>query len=300
MPKEIFYRSQNVEESNRLTVRGLVEARRIALAPVLDNNLNMPEENQNLAISTLLVKQELASLGLNGNVPLPENHDLHFLKEEEFAKIRKIISLPEDVLGVNIPGLHKIIILRGPKPEENLVSLFHEVVHYASFESVGADWRNIVGFRSGYALPHKDFSGFNEGVVQRLTAELIIKNFPSFKEMVDGKTEKEAIELLLDSYTDEQSVLKTIIDRVSEYRKVNRETTWMKIKKGLFTGSMMHLRDMDRAFGKGSLKLLSFYGSSPSGDPEKDQRIDELIFCYFTSDDDSERPDLYNQIWDAF
>ncbi len=292
MPKEIFYRNQNVEESNRLAVRGLVEARRVALAPVLDNNLNMPEENQNLAISTLLVKQELASLGLNGNVPLPENHDLHLLKEGEFAKIRKIISLPEDVLGVNIPGLHKIIILRGPKPEEDLVTLFHEVVHYASFESVGADWRNIVGFRSGYALPHRDFSGFNEGVVQKVVAELITQNqdrFPQLREAYDVKN------LVNEPYKEEQNVVEGIVNTVSKYRGEPPEEVWRRIKRGLFTGHIVHLKDVERAFGEEALFLLSLYGNVDEGSPSYNQRINTYLAIFFTCPEE-ERPEVDKQL----
>lgn len=302
MIKELNYRNSQRGREHRPSFEQTIYQKRAQLNGVFENYQNTEEENELLSQTVSIFKSELDHLGLDSStIPVPSIDNMHFISERGFLKLRKFLpNFPLDTSGINFPLLGEIALMRKDSRLEELISSQHEIIHFASFNNISINWQDVFERRSGYSLSHGRLNGFNEGIVQRLTAELVIKNFQSFNEVADGETEEEAIELLLDSYTDEQSVLKTIIDVISKHRGEDRDTTWMKIKKGLFTGHMMHLRDIDRAFGKGSLKLLSLYGSSPSGDPEKDRKIDELILRYFTSADDSERPDLYNQIWDTF
>lgn len=263
---------------------------------------NRPEEEQLLSISVSMVREQLDSLGLT-NVPLPTSSNVHFLSKRGFLKLGRIRGgILAGASGVNFPSHGELATLRQDYFLDQINSLMHEIIHFGSFKSISFNTHSSTfDYRSGYSLPFGNgFNGFNEGVVQSFSSEIITTNYQRLPQLIGTRLETTAGLLKLTHYPDEQKVARAVVGKIAERKNEPKEKVWERIKKGLFTGHMMHLRDIDRAFGKGSLKLLSLYGSSPSGDSEKDRKIDELIFRYFTSADDSERPDLYNQIWDTF
>ena len=86
--------------------------------------------------------------------------------------------------------------------------------------------------------------------------------------------------------------MKEIIFRISEKQGEEYQTVWKRFERGYFTGEMMHMRDVERTFGKGSLRILA------AAYPESENRddIDEKIFEYFDAKTEEEKDELAKEI----
>lgn len=60
------------------------------------------------------------------------------------------------------------------------------------------------------------------------------------------------------------------------------------------TGEMMHLRDVERVFGPGALRMLAA-AYSGTRDLESSE-VDEKLFRYFETDDKNEQDEIANDI----
>jgi len=50
-------------------------------------------------------------------------------------------------------------------------------------------------------------------------------------------------------------ILEIVLEKIAKNNKEKPEQVWQRFKKGFFTGEMMHLRDVEKTFGKGALRV---------------------------------------------
>lgn len=132
--------------------------------------------------------------------------------------------------------------------------LLHEALHEKSFVKYDIRGEKIKPYRVGYNLMKEDlaFNGFNEGVTDLLTLRLLDMHRDEIKDEF-------GIDLNTDQDKNDKNSIWNYVNRkdvailVSNIYEGSSDTLW----KGYFTGQMMHLREIERKYGKDSLKLLA-------------------------------------------
>lgn len=107
------------------------------------------------------------------------------------------------------------------------------------------------------------FNGLNEAVTEQMTIDTFKKNRDKIIQEFYGEDsagyerDVATIEGEHGMYAPQRKVLNLIVDGVSEHYQEERERTWNRIKEGYYTGNLMHLRKIEKVFGKGTLRLLA-------------------------------------------
>ena len=151
----------------------------------------------------------------------------------------------------------------------------HESLHLVSYE---ADYLGTSGriklYRQGYMVFNpkynwERFRGLNEAVIETANVGLfydeisdLMKTFPDSKkeDWMRGRA----------SYQEYRTVLSDIIQNIAKADDRDSLDVWKDFEKGLFTGRMKHLSNIDRIYGSGSLRLLASMGSY-QGDTVKEK-----------------------------
>jgi hypothetical protein len=188
------------------------------------------------------------------------------------------------------------------------VGILHESLHLLSRQKwlVKRDaWDNELHFwqhRSGYRSfhsgtekqkKHEHFQGLNEAVVDKLTLEVVRKHADELaRELAITPEEKAEI----GSYYQFEfiEVLDIIIKRLAESMQVSEREIWEQFARGLFTGEMMHLREVEHVFGKDALRVLATLG-----DPELapfSKKVIRQVKRYFEIDDQNERERIAKEL----
>ena len=190
----------------------------------------------------------------------------------------------------------KIEVKRRGSKTKMIAALLHEMIHLASdlvFYSHVSDVDGLLDIsdaKSGYRLhsewktggKHK-FVGLNEAITDILMYRILKKNEETLKNQFRISISEEII-----SYTTFWDIVKKIIDKIAIVTGSEFETILDDYIRAQFTGEMMHLRDIERLYGKGSLQVLALLGY--------DETLTPLIQKYFETDSEKERKELFEQL----
>jgi len=175
-------------------------------------------------------------------------------------------------------------------------TMFHESVHVASFLKfrIKKEEGKVNQYRVGYSTgveEHEHFTGLNEMVVDKLVHEMLRKHEKELLEefKITPEESKQTI------YYYPSNILDTIIGKIAEKNNEKEEVVWNQFKKGLFAGEMMHLREVERTFGKGSLRMLAALESGTKKDLEGGEDYRKILE-YFQTDDEKEREQIAEDI----
>lgn len=181
-------------------------------------------------------------------------------------------------------------------------TILHEGIHAVSHQKhwVDVEKRKVSEYRVGYgvtntATPEKKdvhLNAFNEGVTEMTVQELFQSNQKRIKRELS--ISEEAIAGIKFSYAHFRAVVTEIVYGVAKHKAEEAKEVWKRIKRGQFTGDMMHLRDIEYAYGKGALRVLNALRMIP-GEMVKDSKDDasitgrnDKILQYFESYDRGE------------
>ncbi|MFO0704926.1 MAG: hypothetical protein U0517_03105 [Candidatus Andersenbacteria bacterium] len=200
------------------------------------------------------------------------------------------------------PEREKKIDIRADELESNwhaqvkklalLARTMHEALHLASFEKYYKNSNDEYrGSRSGYYayLDGKgSFASLNEAITEKIAWELVDKKL----EMVpEGPIEwKRDTKARTESYDDDRYILDIIVEKIAAQKQELGDVVWRRFKMGYLSGRVMHLRDIERTFGKGALRM---YAELTPETVEKNKRV---LVTYFESDDPKERAELEKEI----
>jgi hypothetical protein len=139
---------------------------------------------------------------------------------------------------------------------------------------------------------HIHLRAFNEGVVETTVEEFFTRNSQAIGRRL-SIPERE-LEKCTFGYTTFRRVVKDLCHGLAQAQNSKPQDAWKKIKKGQFTGEMMHLRDIEHAYGKGSLRILdALRGASDDLDnqeksKEQVDKENEKILQFFENYDRKE------------
>lgn len=245
-----------------------------------------------------LLKREFRDLGVSV-MPEIRPERFHIMSDEWFEQ-----SMPrKDTKGSYSSYRDKAVLSRSRTGStlQLYKTIFHEGVHAASqskhwFDVVG---RKLSDYRLGYlsrnrAKPgegHEHFRAFNEGVVETTVQELFVINGKEAQQKLG--VSQDDMQKVKFSYQRFRDTVRSICEGLASKNGGEAYDYWKKIKRGQFTGEMMHLRDIEIAYGKGALRVLDSLSLEPNGDTEEAvmQEIDRknmLVLQYFESYDRAE------------
>jgi hypothetical protein len=210
------------------------------------------------------LNEELKDLGL-GDIQLDARR-MHIVPAEYFKESYK----DAEINGVYRDYWDGIYVSQGKNRLQAYKSLLHEIIHQISHRSIYANPKTKENYisRVGYSNikiseeAYEHFRGMNEAVVDETVKEILQKHADELVKDL-GITEEEQKQPV-NYYHDYMEILEIIMDKVAEKNDESRESVWSRFKKGQFSGEMMHLRDIERTFGKGALRVLAALGSVTS------------------------------------
>jgi hypothetical protein len=298
----------NLSEQDLAEARGDLGAEhQKGLEPLEGEREKRPDELRFIEKINQYLAEEFKELGIDGTPRvLPER--VHILPPDAYRK-----HFPDKVTA----GFYDSIFGSVYLADEGLcrlllyVNILHESLHLLSKQKwlvrrdVGADnelhfWQHRSGYRSfsSYAdkrekTQHEHFQGLNEAVIDKLVLEIMRKHFDELVQEL-AITPEEKAEIGPYYQFEFIEVLDIIIKRLAESMQVSEREIWKKFARGLFTGEMMHLREVERFFGKDALRVLGALG-----DPELtpfSEKVIQQVKRYFEIDDQNERGRIAKQL----
>lgn len=288
--REYTIHGPNLTEEDKQEVNEFIRGFSIDAEEPVEGEIEKSPEIEMTILEINQYREELAKeLGLPQPVPIKPTQ-VHLLSPELFHK--RYPEHSDDSWG-NHENLGDGIFIKYDPQRQNVdmikMFLLHEGVHidsYRAFFTKNEQGQAIDGLtgetRSGYVVrkpkserEHEHFSALNEAVVQRTTWDKIKDKLPSMNANP--------------SYVNEVKILDTIIRKVAEANSEDEQAVWGKIRKGLFTGEMMHLRQIEKVCGNGSLEVLA---NLTTEDLERTKKTME----YFTTGDASRKLELAEEL----
>ena len=267
------------------------------LQPVEGELEKTGEDIKIIKATNALIGNELRSLGIENYQPI-SLEKIHILPDEIFEKKFPdfggvaFFSSTSDVVYVNKDRIDT--------KARFFSTLLHELIHRASTRKFYADkgggvYDARVGFRvrSPWKGSNKEdrLLGFNELMDDCTVYKIFIENQDSLKELGISKTD---IQGAVFSYTNYSPILESIIKKVANNKNISPAKVFEDFERGQFENSILVLKDVEKAFGKGALDILSLLGTLKN--QEDNNQLEELIKQFFAEEDNSRRLEIQQRI----
>jgi len=293
MEREYKLFGKNMEKGDeQQVVADLSHIREKERKPLEGEPEKSPDELRFISRLNDYIQQEFKELGIQESRNIEPNQ-IHLLPRDVF----------ERHFGERIPAFHSttgdsIYAVKDRLSKEILYdTLVHEAIHAVSLHKfhVDKEKRKVSEYRTGYQTRNPSrkkwhFSGFSEALTEKFARDIYNKHLDALIEEF-GVSEKEPqLPMVYDRF---MQIVDTIVKRVAERKGEAETSVWQRFKRGLITGEMLHLRDVEETYGGGSLRVLAALDAL-SGDvlPELIDKVDE----YFTTDDIEKRKSIAHEI----
>ena len=258
----------------RLTNRYLSVVEAIAAQRVIQENFEIgrrssPSEYKTsneldlVLVTNTVLRQEFEELGIGDLFEDIDPSRIHFLDKDEYQY--QFPGSKGD--AVNVSHLGMLEINRNyysENPYEMVFIYLHEAIHLTSFNRLrydpekGVILPKEVGFSriTNSPIALDAFVGFNEAVCDlsaRRIQEKYIKLFYPDVEPTDQH-------LLIGTYPQELEVLEAIVEGIADFNSESPVDVWLRFYKAQFTGDISSLKEVERVFGNGSLRILARLG----------------------------------------
>jgi len=232
-----------------------------------------------------------------------EPGSFHFLTPEAYKN-----HIPSQALGFYDAYKQRICMNKSVFEDKSIFyyAMLHEAIHslsYQGFHQGEEDKDGIPLFnrKSGYRITnpenyHHHLGVLNEMVIEEIWRKIINKHARDISVEFNFSGRPNIIEeLYLEHY--DIKILDEIVKRIAEKKQEKEEDVWARFERGLFTGETMHLRDIERAFGKDALKVL---GSLNILETDKDfsayKKNYNEVWAYFLTEDQEGRDRIAKEI----
>lgn len=186
-------------------------------------------------------------------------------------------------------------------------TISHEAIHSVSKQKhwLDIEKKKIYSYRVGYRTKnlasenggHVHLRAFNEGVVETMAQEFFTRNATEIGRRLSFS--KSELEKCTFGYASFRRVVRALCYGIAQSQENGKpQDVWKKIKRGQFTGEMMHLRDIEYAYGKGALRILdALQGKSDELDTqgksdekmnEKNEKIIQFFESYVLAEEEKE------------
>lgn len=182
-------------------------------------------------------------------------------------------------------------------------AILHEMIHLASYNVYFANANNEElkeSYRTGYFNNqyqsenyHFHFMGLNEGTIDLVASEIVQENLHTILKMLNIKEEDWKD---VNWYHDESNLINRIAEKISTQKGEDFDDVYNRFKKGLFSGEMMYLRDVEKVYGQDSLRIFSYLNSSVEKDDNKGIELKEKIYEFFETGNEERRKELHDEI----
>ncbi len=257
-------------------------------------------EKEAIELLNYFLQQEFSGLGI-ADMPELTSEQFRIVPIEELRNDSQNGSLH----GIYLPKENATVVGRSSSklPIQHYKTIFHEGTHAVSHSkfwvSVSRNKVDTKNYRMGYGVTGKNtdeendyvrFRAFNEGVVETTVERM----FHRGKKLIqkDLAVSQEDIEKVRFSYPTFRAVVKAVCGGLAKYSGKTPIEHWQNLERGQFTGEMMHLRDIEYAYGKGALRILdALQLDSEVTTEEKDESVrarNEQILQFFENYDRQE------------
>lgn len=293
LQEKIFGR--NLTEDDKIDAEKFVSQKhQEGLKPLNGELIKTPQEEQGINTAREYLNSELENLRLD-KIPLP-SESVHLLSHETF--IKNFPEMEKIYCHAFIKTLDRAIYIDKSAYENNwfefMTSILHEITHSLSAKNYWVDEtdKSVHVIQDGYESTnpsqgenHIHFRGLNEAIIDQIVYNILDAHS---KEIVEEfhlpEQELKSKAKVLCHYPEEVKILNTIIDIMSAKTKENREVVWQKFEKGVFTNEIMHLRQIEKIFGKGALRILaSMHSDNLDKDIFERSAENRKILEYFTT-----------------
>ncbi len=263
-------------------------------APLEDEIEKTSEQLRMISVANQLIADEIAQLGISGYESIDPDR-IHILREETGSKTLEGGSYTSANNSIRIE------ISESSTSISFFSTLVHEMIHYASMQRFYSDHEdNVMEARVGYKIRSewKDpirrnmLRGFNEIVVE-MTIIKILHNASDILKTEFGITEDDLAGPVY-SYTEYAPLMYKILEELAVYKKIPIDDVFSELERGQFDSNLFVLKDIERLFGKGSLKILAYLGQL--NDPALQSQMDQMVFEYFNTTNQDKRAALQQQI----
>jgi hypothetical protein len=267
-------------------------------------------EKEAIELLNYFLQQEFSGLGI-ADMPELTSEQFHIVPIEELRNNSQNGSLH----GIYLPKENATVVGRSPSklPIQHYKTIFHEGTHAVSHSKfwvgVSRNKVDIKNYRTGYGAIGKNtdeengrvrFAAFNEGIVETTVERMFHRGNKLIQK--DLAVSQEDIEKVRFSYPTFRAIVKTICGGLARYSGKTSIEHWQNMERGQFTGEMMHLRDIEYAYGKGALRILDALQLDPDATvEEKDETTktrNKQVLEFFESYTlpDGEREDVRGEL----
>lgn len=226
-----------------------------------------------------------------------------FLSQQEFdAEFPRL----EGALGMH--GVDEdFVIVDQNKSEELFLTILHEMTHDVAVKKSKFDVNGkLVSYINGYMVGKivtdsagkssvkLHFDGLNEGVVEMTALRVAARYSDDFDDFGISK-EDLGKALTGHQYKDATIVVSSIVSVLARETNSDELEIWKQIERGQYTGEMAWVYEVDRVFGKGSLRVLDSLIAWPKTDTERE--YNKKILKYFQMKDADERAAFQSEIY---
>ncbi len=231
---------------------------------------------QELAVIQLfdgLLKSEFAELGIDG-IPELQPNRFRIMSDAWFEKNMGVFSEANYYATGDSAVFNRS---RSRTPLSLYQSFLHEGIHAASHQKHWITEDEIRSYRVGYKTAnlsteqgvHEHFRGLNEGIVEETTREMFWKHRGSIQQSTGSSADD--LRAMTFSYEIPRMVVDCICTALADAQDLEKEEVWKEMKRGQFTGEMMHLREVELAYDMGALRVLDALEVSIDGEGEQAQ-----------------------------
>lgn len=307
MKEKITIFGKNITDQDKTKVRDFLQSKKdMNRQKIEDEYEKTDEEIKFIQVLSGYISQELEKLGIQ-EVPEIKPDEFHFLPQDMFKK-----KYRKETNGNGVYDAHEQVVYISRDRMKNRLykfqTMMHDAVHLVAFKKMHKEESGgIIVYRSGYVsrnvnlledqdiLRHEHFRGLDEAIVDKFTFDLVNNNWENLKEefnISNDEVDRSKV------YYHEPfiAILDEIIKRLAEHKGEKEDKIWENFKRGLFTGEMLHLRDVEKTFGPGSLRVLGALNSKNTRQRMFHSTEVKRIKDFFQAKSQEERDELAAQI----
>ncbi len=294
---EIRFFGKNLDHREESLAKLSLDQIRLERKKAVPSEIEKTEtENHFVELINRYINEELEQFELPPLTKIsPEQY--HFVEANDFLEmsaneyrepnIETVRASTDQMLkSINVNRTHPVFRISS---SALFTAMLHEGIHMMSHEKYWLDKKNkkMSNYRVGYGVTKHSgggigtprLVGLDEAVAEKISQEITEKHKNELMSLFHISSQ-EAWEKQLDiAYDLEVRLLEFLLLRISIKNDEPVESVWSRFKKAEFTGELMHLRDVDKAFGKGSLKVLAKMGSQDDPEDEVIVKIVDYFVC---------------------